>query len=167
MFGFIRFTYLQKFGLVYLTLERGILRSSGPCYISSWIWYFISLFQSSLSLSKTLQNSRSGASLSRSHLLSLISPNPLGFRPKFFTKVGYHLEGFIVCGEDRVSTSLILGVLSHFFFKTWGKDFLRVIYMFLQDLDDFRNHPLISFDYLIVDFMKMSDFERVFNFFSF
>ena len=37
--------------------------------------------------------------------------------------------------------------------------------MFLQDLDDFQNHPLISFEKLIVDFKKMRDFERGFNFF--
>ena len=66
-----------------------------------------------------------------------------------------------MCVEDRVSTLLILGVSSHFFFKTWGRDFLRVIYIFLQDLYDFRNYLLIA---LKIDcwFKKLSDFESGF-----
>lgn len=142
--------WFQKFdlsakvqGQCNLTLERGF-STLEQTMLYQFVNLIIQITFSVLSLSKTLQNSRSRASLPRIHLLSLISPNPLGFRPKFFTKVGYHLEGFVVCGEDRVSTPLILGVSSHFFFKTGCRDFLRVIYIFLQDLDDFRNHPSIA-----------------------
>lgn len=93
---------------------------------------YISLF-THLSLSKNIISSPFSLKTPTKHHKHLISSNPLGFWSIILHKLLRAKRGLHFVRWRSNFYTIDFGVSSHLFIKTWGRDFLRVIYIyFLQ-----------------------------------